>query len=847
MIGRVINNYEIRAPLGEGGMGTVWLAEHAFIGRKAAIKVLRRMWCDDADMVARFLNEARAVGAIGHANIIDIIDVGHLEDGLPYLMMEHLEGETLAKRLQRPPRLALAEVLMIVKQAAAALAAAHTAGIIHRDLKPENVFLSSDAFGRTRVKLLDFGIAKLHDVTGAKPVDTTSGLLGTPTYMSPEQCRGGNVAVDARTDVYALGILLYQMVCGEVPFAGAAAGEVLVMQILQAPRPPRELAPDLPAWMEAIVLRMLAKDPAERFVDMDALSAALDDGLQAAAQRVAEPPASLAASEANVAGATNSSNEAPAAAGPDRANPAPTPTAIPAASTGPAPIDPSEDATPVPDGTSKSGSITLAGIGSPGAISTGTSRLASSGPAVSNRATSGASESGSTASGSRSNSPKASSSGPSGATESGSGAHGSGATIAAATGSARRAGADGSDVTTAASRPGARARKRQTVESGRGTAPVAPPAFPDGSAQQPTAASGEVRQGLEPVRGGSTMATSQATAASGSLQKDPIVGSGNVGATKATTPHPSIIVSSATIGGTTSSEATQAFRWPSPVPNGADSVPIPPVPGWIVTPITSDLRSPSRPPLEGLLTRPRRQLALPLLATAALGLIVMLATALRRDGEPAPGPTLPPLVAAARSAATDRIPSATSPAAAVERHRTNTAVDRARPPAERRRGKRPTFADNRPFPGQAIPTAAPAAFDPASRPQATQPPTSDPPRSLPSAGSRPTAPLSAGSPSAAPAVGASPTSQSSAATPSAPSSPSRSTSAPPSSEPSVSRPPASPPTPQAALGAQPTLVPPTQATTAGTPMPEATQPPRRSPRRRHRPAPPTPSLPMDKW
>ena len=258
-------------------MGTVYLAVHPVLGRKAAAKVLRRVHVQDDSMVARFMNEAHAANAIAHPNIIDVIDVGSLEDGVPYLMMEHLEGETLAQRLARLGRASLPSVLAIVEQAAAALAAAHGAGIVHRDLKPENLFLARDpADGRERVKILDFGIAKLRPHVAGDQVQSDGGrLMGTPAYMAPEQCRGLTSEGDPRTDVYALGILIYEMLCGQVPFRSDAYGDMLVMQILQPPTPPRRLNPDIPEAVEQVVLRALAKDPADRFPGMPELWAAL--------------------------------------------------------------------------------------------------------------------------------------------------------------------------------------------------------------------------------------------------------------------------------------------------------------------------------------------------------------------------------------------------------------------------------------------------------------------------------------------------------------------------------------------------------------------------------------------
>ena len=233
MIGQIVNHYVIRGLIGQGGMGAVYLAEHSFIGRRAAIKVLRRAFADDGDVIARFMNEARAANAIRHRNIIDILDVGRLSDGLPYLLMEYLEGETLGQRLARVGRLSVAEAVAIIGPAAAGLSAAHQAGVVHRDLKPDNIFLARAPRSDTeRVILLDFGVAKLRG--DPSNVATGAALLGTPAYMSPEQCRGIG-EVDARTDVYALGTILFQMLCGRVPFVSSGFGDVLVKHLLEAP------------------------------------------------------------------------------------------------------------------------------------------------------------------------------------------------------------------------------------------------------------------------------------------------------------------------------------------------------------------------------------------------------------------------------------------------------------------------------------------------------------------------------------------------------------------------------------------------------------------------------------
>ena len=200
-------------------MGAVYLAEHPFMGRKAAVKVLRREFAEDAGLVERFMNEARAANAIRHPNIIDIIDVGRLPSGIPYLMMEYLDGQSLAARIAVERQMRIGGALNVGVQTASALRAAHAKGIVHRDLKPDNLFLISDDDGnQTRVKVLDFGIAKLRgDLSGSGAKTQAGAIMGTPPYMSPEQCRGVSDEIDHRTDIYSLGILLFEMLSGSPP------------------------------------------------------------------------------------------------------------------------------------------------------------------------------------------------------------------------------------------------------------------------------------------------------------------------------------------------------------------------------------------------------------------------------------------------------------------------------------------------------------------------------------------------------------------------------------------------------------------------------------------------------
>jgi serine/threonine-protein kinase len=263
-------------------MGTVYLAEHALMGWRAAVKVLRRALADDEVLVRRFLNEAHAIKSIRHPNIVDIVDVGVLPDGLPYLLMELLEGESLGARLQKRGRLPVELALHITRQTATALAAAHDKGVVHRDLKPDNLFLLPDPADpdHDRVKVLDFGIAKLR-ASGSAGVHasprTKSGvLLGTPAYMSPEQCRGIVGEVDHRTDIYALSVILHQMLAGKAPFLSPGTGDVLIMHISAEPPPVRIDNPEVPSFVEAAILRGLAKRREHRFQSMADLAAALE-------------------------------------------------------------------------------------------------------------------------------------------------------------------------------------------------------------------------------------------------------------------------------------------------------------------------------------------------------------------------------------------------------------------------------------------------------------------------------------------------------------------------------------------------------------------------------------------
>ncbi len=286
--------YLVGRRLGEGGMGAVYLAEHVGIGRTVALKVVRPELMADPTASERFVREARAAGGIQHQHVVNVTDFGVDSVGgrqVAYLVMEHLHGETLEHVLESRQRLPLTQVVDIVEQVCAALAAAHAKGVVHRDLKPANIWLAPDTRGGFHVTLLDFGIAKLRDDTFARrdaepsmnapPIMVTSATgstatqmgesIGTPAYMSPEQCAGDDV--DRRSDIYSLGVVVYQMLAGTLPFRGDTTALLRQHFIAEIPALPAEAG--VPPQAEAVVRRALAKEPDARFHSAPAFAAAL--------------------------------------------------------------------------------------------------------------------------------------------------------------------------------------------------------------------------------------------------------------------------------------------------------------------------------------------------------------------------------------------------------------------------------------------------------------------------------------------------------------------------------------------------------------------------------------------
>jgi serine/threonine-protein kinase len=289
MIGESVGNYVVRSKIGEGGMGAVYLAEHARLGRRVAVKVLLPHMSRNPQLIARFFNEAKAATEIKNQHIVDVLDFGELADGSSYIVMEWLEGKTLSEVLAKEGRLSIARTARIAQGVAKALAAAHAHGIIHRDLKPENIFLVERDGDADFVKVLDFGIAKLALGDAGDVRTQTGAILGTPLYMSPEQCNGA--PVDRRTDVYAMGVILYQMLTGTLPFNTTKLTELLVAHATLKPPPLRDHEPSITLATESAVLQALEKDPERRFDSIEALARAITEERHVAALPATTPSA----------------------------------------------------------------------------------------------------------------------------------------------------------------------------------------------------------------------------------------------------------------------------------------------------------------------------------------------------------------------------------------------------------------------------------------------------------------------------------------------------------------------------------------------------------------------------
>ena len=275
-IGKLLDGkYRIDAFISGGGMGSVYRATHVMLNKTVAVKVIRNELVTSDDVVRRFQREARAASTLDHPNIVTVYDLGQAEDGTLYIAMEFIDGPSLKEAIRRDGPLPADRAIDILRQVASALSVAHQKQIIHRDLKSQNLMLATDPYGATTVKLVDFGIAKTFDEPALQMTEAGF-VLGTPHYMSPEQAAGKGV--DHRADLYSLGVILYEMLVGDVPFGDASTTSVLIKVMTEAPQPPSRRRSDvaIPPGLEAVAMRCLEKDPGKRFQSAAEFADALD-------------------------------------------------------------------------------------------------------------------------------------------------------------------------------------------------------------------------------------------------------------------------------------------------------------------------------------------------------------------------------------------------------------------------------------------------------------------------------------------------------------------------------------------------------------------------------------------
>jgi eukaryotic-like serine/threonine-protein kinase len=279
------NKYRIIRLIGEGGMGSVFEAEATRLHRRVAIKVLHAGSAGEGEMAARFQLEAQAAGRIGSRHIVEVIDLGQLPDGAHYMVMEFLEGQSLRQRIAERGAMTASDLFPIAEQLLTGVGAAHAAGIIHRDLKPDNVFLVRQPDGKDFVKILDFGISKFGGQSGPGgrelSLTRTGALMGTPFYLAPEQANGSK-GIDQRTDLYTVGVILYECIAGVVPHAADTFNQLLFRIVLEPPPPILDRVPSADPSFVAIIERAMAKEPKLRFQSADEMSQALAGWAQGA-------------------------------------------------------------------------------------------------------------------------------------------------------------------------------------------------------------------------------------------------------------------------------------------------------------------------------------------------------------------------------------------------------------------------------------------------------------------------------------------------------------------------------------------------------------------------------------
>jgi serine/threonine-protein kinase len=302
LVGQTLaEKYLIEELIKRGGMGAVYRGKHVMMDKTVALKVLRPALAGDDAVVARFSREAKAASRISHPHAVSVTDFGESENGVVFLVMEYLDGRTLKDIIRSEGPLPLDRIVEIIRQVSGALDAAHQQGVVHRDLKSDNIMLSQTN-GGDWAKVLDFGIAKIQQPEGARDNDITAAnlVIGTPQYMSPEQCSQSG-PIDARSDVYSLGVIVFEMLSGRVPFTGESPTVIMMKQVQDEPPSIRELRPDLPAGMDSLIKKALAKQPIDRFQTAgelyEALSTAAAGASDAEAATVVPPVGDTVANE----------------------------------------------------------------------------------------------------------------------------------------------------------------------------------------------------------------------------------------------------------------------------------------------------------------------------------------------------------------------------------------------------------------------------------------------------------------------------------------------------------------------------------------------------------------------